>query len=158
MRSESTETSHEPVVTIETDLGGRFTQDVHMGPHRLIADEPASLGGDDEGPSPYQLLLAALGSCTSMTIKMYADRKAWPVERVKVALTHGRIYADDCETCETKVGQIDRITRTITIDGPLDDEQRARLVEIANKCPVHRTLTGEIVVDTKLADPAADAP
>lgn len=144
----------EHTVTVESDRGGRFTQDVRMGPHRIVADEPTSLGGDDEGPSPYQLLLAALGTCTSMTVRMYAERKGWPLDGVHVALAHDRIYAQDCADCETKEGQIDRITRAITLRGALDDVQRARLLEIADKCPVHKTLTGEIRIETALVEGA----
>ena len=121
-----------------------FAQEIHAGPHRLHADEPASAGGTDTGPSPYDLLLAALGACTSMTVAMYARRKAWPLEEVIVHLRHSKIHAADCAECETKEGMLDRIKRDIHFAGPLTDEQRTRLLEIANKCPVHRTLTSEI--------------
>ena len=121
-----------------------FAQEIHAGPHRLHADEPASAGGTDTGPSPYDLLLAALGACTSMTVAMYARRKAWPLEAVTVHLRHSKIYAADCADCETKEGMLDRIERDIHFAGPLTDEQRAKLLEIANKCPVHRTLTSGI--------------
>jgi uncharacterized OsmC-like protein len=121
-----------------------FAQEIHAGPHRLHADEPVSAGGTDTGPSPYDLLLAALGACTSMTVAMYARRKAWPLEAVTVHLRHSKIYAADCAECETKEGMLDRIERDIHFTGPLTDEQRAKLLEIANKCPVHRTLTSEI--------------
>jgi putative redox protein len=120
--------------------------------HRLVADEPEIAGGDDRGPTPYELLLAALGSCTSMTLLLYANRKNWPLEQVEVRLTHDRIHAKDCADCETKEGRIDTITREIRVAGTLTDEQRARLLEIAQRCPVHRTLTGEISVrDTMVA-------
>jgi putative redox protein len=121
-----------------------FAQEIHAGPHRLHADEPASAGGTDTGPSPYDLLLAALGACTSMAVAMYARRKAWPLEEVTVHLRHSKIHAADCAECETKEGMLDRIKRDIHFAGPLTDEQRTKLLEIANKCPVHRTLTSEI--------------
>ena len=104
------------------------------------------MGGLDSGPGPYDLLLAALGACTSMTVRLYADRKQWSLKRVMVRLKHGRIYATDCADCETKEGMIDHIDRTITFEGELDAEQRQRLMEIADKCPVHRTLTSEVII------------
>jgi putative redox protein len=140
--------------TVEVEeLAPPFTQRVRAGRHVLAADEPASAGGADTGPSPYDLLLASLGSCTSMTLRMYADRKGWPLEGVGVRLTHTRIHAEDCEHCETEEGRIDRIERVVSVRGPLSDEQRARLLEIAERCPVHRTLQGEIDVPTRLAEP-----
>ena len=126
-----------------------FAQEIHAGPHRLHADEPVSAGGTDTGPSPYDLLLAALGACTSMTVAMYARRKAWPLEEVTVHLRHSKIYAADCGACETKEGMLDRIERDIHFAGPLTEEQRSKLIEIANKCPVHRTLTSEINIITR---------
>jgi putative redox protein len=126
-----------------------FTQEIHAGPHRLHADEPASAGGTDTGPSPYDLLLAALGACTSMTVSMYARRKAWPLEEVTVHLRHSKIYATDFGEFETKEGMLDRIERDIHFTGPLTEEQRSKLIEIANKCPVHRTLTSEIDIVTR---------
>ena len=126
-----------------------FAQEIHAGPHRLHADEPASAGGGDTGPSPYDLLLAALGSCTSMTVGMYARRKGWPLEEVTVHLRHSKIHAEDCADCETKEGMLDRIERDIHFAGPLTQEQRSKLLEIANKCPVHRTLTSEIDITTR---------
>ena len=113
----------------------------------LVTDEPAGVGGDDAGPDPYTLLLAALGSCISMTVSMYARRKGWPLERVVVRLRQRRIHAKDCAECDhTTEGFVHRIERAVAVEGDLSDEQRARLLEIANKCPVHKTLVSEIVV------------
>ncbi len=130
--------------------GGTFVQQIATGKHQLTADEPESVGGTDTGPSPYDLLLAALGSCTSMTVGLYARTKNWPLERVTVWLRHSKIYAADCSECEIKEGILDRIERDMRFDGPLTAEQRSRLLEIANKCPVHRTLISEINIQTKL--------
>ena len=127
---------------------GRFQQEVTVGTHRFLADEPLEVGGLDSGPGPYDLLLAGLGACTAMTLRLYAERKALPLERVTVRLNHSRIHAADCEDCETKEGMLDRIDRAITLRGALDAEQRRRLLEIADKCPVHRTLTSEIDIRT----------
>lgn len=135
------------VVVTETHRG-KFQQMIAAGPHRLIADEPVSAGGNDSGPNPYDLLLAALGACTAMTIRLYADRKALPLDRVSVGLTQSKIHAADCEDCETREGMIDRIERAIVLEGKLDDGQRAKLLEIADKCPVHRTLTSEVDIRT----------
>jgi uncharacterized OsmC-like protein len=129
--------------------GAGFAQEILAGPHRLTADESASAGGTDTGPSPYDLLLAALGSCTSITLGMYARRKGWPLEEVTVNLRHSRIHASDCADCETKDVMLDRIERDIHLAGPLTSEQRSRLIEIANKCPVHRTLTSKIDIKTR---------
>jgi putative redox protein len=135
-------------VVVEGSARG-FAQQVTVGGHRLVADEPLAVGGTDTGPGPYDLLLAALGACTSMTVALYARRKQWPLESVRVRLRHERIHAADCADCETKQGMLDRIERDVELAGPLDAEQRARLIEIANKCPVHRTLTSEIVIRTR---------
>jgi len=135
------------VIVTETRQG-RFQQSVAVGPHRFLADEPVKVGGMDSGPGPYDLLLAGLGACTAMTLRLYAEHKGLPLDRVSVTLTHGKIHAADCEHCETREGKIDRIERAITIDGELDAEQRKRLMEIADKCPVHRTLTSEIDIRT----------
>ncbi len=129
---------------------GRFAQLIQAGRHRLRADEPAAAGGDDSGPGPYDLLLAGLGACTSMTVRMYADQKKWPLARVTVDLKHDKVHAADCADCETTEGRIDKIERVLTLEGDLDDAQRARLLEIANKCPVHRTLHGEVWIPTSL--------
>lgn len=126
-----------------------FAQEIHAGRHLIRADEPLSAGGTDTGASPYDLLLAALGACTSMTVAMYARRNAWPLAEVIVYLRHSKIHAADCADCETREGMLDRIERDIHFDGPLTDEQRSKLLEIANKCPVHRTLTSEINIQTR---------
>ena len=139
-----------PGVVRVTETGsGKFAQEILVGPHRLIADEPAAVGGNDLGPSPYDLLLAGLGACTAMTLRMYADHKKLPLEKVSVELQHSKIHATDCADCETKEGKIDRIERVVDIRGPLDDEQRKRLLEIADKCPVHRTLHSEVLIETR---------
>ncbi|MCF2521360.1 bifunctional alpha/beta hydrolase/OsmC family protein [Bradyrhizobium sp. G127] len=139
------------VVVQETRVS-HLQQMISVGKHRIIADEPVSAGGHDTGPGPYDFLLAGLGACTSMTMRLYADRKTIPLDRVTVTLKHGRIYAKDCEECETKEGMISKIDRVITMEGNLDAEQRKRLMEIADKCPVHRTLTSEIKIVTKAAE------
>ena len=118
--------------------------------HELVADEPMSVGGADAGPTPYDYLLAALGGCTAMTLRMYADRKGWPLESVTVRLSQERVHAKDCEECETEEGRIDRIEREIELEGSLEEEQRRRLLEIADKCPVHRTMQTEALVKNVL--------
>jgi putative redox protein len=127
-----------------------FAQEIVIGPHRLAGDEPVAYGGTDTGPSPYDMLLGALGSCTSMTLSMYARRKEWSLEAVTVYLRHSKIHARDCADCETKDGKLDRIEREIDLAGNLNEEQRARLLAIANLCPVHRTLTSEIRIESRL--------
>jgi putative redox protein len=126
----------------------RLAQEVRVGRHVFVGDEPKSLGGDDLGPTPYEMLLAALGTCTAMTLRMYADRKGWPLDKVCVSLRQYKQHARDCEDCESSKGRIDRIEREVELIGDLDEEQRARLLDIAAKCPVHKTLTGEIKIDT----------
>ncbi len=134
----------------EADPEG-FLQDVNVGPrHHVLADEPVAYGGTDRGLSPYQFLSAGLGSCTSMTIRMYARRKKWPLEHVEVDVTHDKVHAQDCETCDGSRNKIDLFRRVIRLRGPLDDAQRKRLLEIADRCPVHRTLHSEIRVETRL--------
>jgi acetyl esterase/lipase/uncharacterized OsmC-like protein len=136
-------------VTVAESGSGSLGQTIVSGRHVLSADEPLAAGGRDSGPNPYDLLLSALGACTAMTLRLYAGRKQWPLERVSVTLRHQKIHAQDCAGCETKAGKIDRIERDIRMTGPLDAEQRARLLEIANKCPVHRTLHSEVNVVTR---------
>ena len=145
----SSKTSGPREVVVCGDAKG-FTQKIVVGPHRLVADEPKDVGGDDEGPTPYDLLLAALGSCTSITVTMYARRKSWPLQGVTARLRHSRIHAEDCAECETKEGKIDRIELNIEFAGPLSDEQRSKLLEIAEKCPVHRTLVSETNIRTRV--------
>ena len=121
-----------------------FQQEITAGKHHFVADEPVNVGGGDAGPDPYDYLLASLGVCTSMTVGFYARRNHLPLENVMVSLWHSRIHASDCEECETKAGMVDRIDVEVELTGPLTPEQHAKLMEIAAKCPVHRTLTSEI--------------
>ncbi|NJD25552.1 MAG: OsmC family protein [Betaproteobacteria bacterium] len=131
-------------VVVQENGQGRYQQEVLAGQHRLLADEPVSVGGADAGPAPFDYLMAALGACTSMTLRMYAERKGLPLRGISVGLTHDRIDADG--------GKRDRIVRTITLDGDLAPEVRARMLEIANRCPVHRALSHPLVIATRLAD------
>ena len=126
-----------------------FAQEIFAGPHRIAADEPASAGGTDTGPSPYDLLLASLGACTSITVGMYARRKGWPLEEITVNLRHSKVHVSDCADCETTEAMMDRIERDIHFVGKLTAEQQSRLLETANKCPVHRTLTSKIDIRTR---------
>jgi uncharacterized OsmC-like protein len=139
-------------VVVQETREGKFTQLVVAGPHVLRADEPVEVGGLASGPSPYDLVLAGLGACTSMTIRMYADLKGLPLERVTVELRHDKIHAQDCAECESRDGKVDRIERIVRLEGTLDAAMRAKLLEIANKCPVHRTLHSEVTVPTRLED------
>ncbi|GAA0907147.1 bifunctional alpha/beta hydrolase/OsmC family protein [Pseudonocardia zijingensis] len=134
-------------VVVSGTRPGTLAQHIDAGPHHLVADEPLPIG-DDTGPTPYDLLLASLGACTAMTLRLYAQRKHWPLADVTVSLRHSRIHAEDCTNCETEAGMLDRLERVVELDGDLDDDQRARLMEIADRCPVHRTLQSEIVIDT----------
>src|SRR5262249_3650878 len=135
-------------VVVDETRRGRFQQEIMVGRHRFLADEPVGVGGLDSGPGPYDLVLAGLGACRAMTLRLYAERKALPLDRVSVRLSHSRIHAADCESCETKEGMIDRIERAVTLHGALGADARKRLMEIADKCPVHRTLTSEIDIRT----------
>jgi putative redox protein len=149
------ETGHEAalsegtVVVAETSAGG-FTRQIAAGQHQLMADEPPPVG-DDTGPTPYDLVLAGLGACTSMTVRMYADRKRWPLEEIRVTLRHSRIHAKDCADCETTNGYIDQIDCDVELTGDLNDAQRERLLHIAERCPVHQTLTSAVRITTSLS-------
>lgn len=152
-------------VRLETQVGRQFAVTVTGGYGQvLVADEPSTSGGDDLGLTPYELLLASLGACTTMTLRLYADRKGWPLEGVRMRLGHERVYLDDCEGCtDDQDGRgnlrIERVSRDIELLGPLDDAQRARLMEIAAKCPVHRTLRGGFeVVDRLVEDGSIETP
>ena len=139
------------VSRVVTRTGQNFTTEIMVQQHGLIADEPKSVGGHDEGPTPYDLVAAGLGACTGMTLRMYADQKDWPLESVRVHLQHEKVHAQDCEDCEDPQQKIDQIERIIELSGNLDEKQRARLMEIADKCPVHRTLERSSEVTTRLA-------
>ena len=132
--------------------GEGLHHEVFVGSHRLAADAPLQSGGSDLGPNPYDLLLASLGACTAMTLTMYAQRKGLSLGGVTTRLQHSRVHADDCAECETEEGRIDSIELTIELEGPLSDEQRSKLLEIARKCPVHRTLTSEKVIEIDSGD------
>jgi putative redox protein len=129
--------------------GSGLAREITAGRHRLAADEPVAAGGTDTGTDPYGLLLASLGSCISMTVSLYARRKKWPLESVAVTLKHSKIHAEDCESCESKDVMLDRIDAEVELGGPLTEEQRSRILEIARRCPVHRTLTSEIEIRTR---------
>jgi putative redox protein len=146
---ETGDESSEGAVTVSEAGSGTYTQQITAGHHRLVADEPRPIG-DDAGPNPYDLVLAGLGACTSMTLRMYANRKGWPLDSVRVTLRHSRIHAEDCAHCETTKGWIGHIDREIELTGALDDSQRQRLLQIADQCPVHQTLTSEIDISTAL--------
>ncbi len=136
------------VVLVHSEEGLKQRIDVRQ--HQLVGDEPIDAGGTDAGPTPYEYLLFALGTCTSITLKLYARRKGWPLEAVRVSLRHAKIHAADCADCETRTGMLDQIEREIELIGPLDAEQRRRLLSIAELCPVHKTLTSEIRIRTRL--------
>lgn len=132
---------------VEVRTGEGLYTEISAGGHTLVADEPKKLGGTGAGPDPYDYLAGALGACAAMTLRMYADRKGWPLESVTVRLEHGKIHAKDCESCETENGKVDRIEIEIDLEGDLEEAQRAKLLEIAGKCPVHKTLTSEILIE-----------
>ena len=140
-------------MTITVRSAGGLRQEIAAGPHALVSDEPVSAGGTDAGPDPYALLLAALGACTSMTLRLYADRKGWPLRAVTVELSHARVHVEDCVGCDDPAARADVITRTVKRFGDLDAGQLARLGEIARRCPVHKTLTAGVrVADTVVAE------
>jgi putative redox protein len=145
----SPQQAHDIREVVVRGSGAGFAQEIIAGPHRLKGDEPVSAGGTDTGPSPYDFLLAALGTCTSLTLGIYARRKGWPLEDVTVRLRHSKIHAADCAECETKEGKLDRIERDIHLTGRLTAGQQSKLMEIAGKCPVHRTLTSKISIKTR---------
>ena len=149
-KGEQSAAEQESAVVTHTEAG--FTTAVQAGPHHLVADEPESVGGSNLGPTPYDLVAAGLGACTGMTLRMYADRKGWPLEATEVRLEHKKVYAHDCEDCQDPQQKIDRVERIITLTGPLDEQQRARLLEIADKCPVHKTLESGMRVVTKMEE------
>jgi putative redox protein len=155
MTTQDTQAASVEGTVIVTGTGaGSYTQHITAGSHNMVADEPRPVGAD-EGPTPYDLLLAALGACTSMTVRMYADRKGWPLAHVRVTLRHKRIHAEDCAHCETTKGMIDHIDKEIELVGDLDATQRERLLQIAERCPVNQTLSSEIDISTILRDAAS---
>ncbi|MGD9508215.1 MAG: alpha/beta fold hydrolase [Geminicoccaceae bacterium] len=144
-------------VLVEETGQGRFQHRITVGPHGFLADEPPSFGGAGSGPGPYDLLLAALGACTSMTMRLYAERKDWPLTAISVRLRHAKIHARDCADCETRDdARVDEISKEIALEGPLDATQRERLLEIAARCPVHRTLQSEVKIRSRLREPSLD--
>ncbi len=145
-----------PVVPEVVVHGGPtgLRQQIQAGPNAWVADEPTAVGGTGEGPTPYDLLLGALGACTSMTLRLYADRRKWPLEGVTVRLRHSRVHRDDCVNCEKKDSSIERVERTLELSGPLTEDQRKHLVDIAERCPVHQTLRNNLEVHTTLAPPS----
>lgn len=131
---------------------GKFVENITIGAHKLIADEPKANGGNDLGPSPYDFILAGLGTCTCMTLRVYAEFKKIPLKKVMVKLAYSKIYADDCKNCESAHSMIDHIDRAIALEGELTPQQKTKLLEIANKCPVHRSLTGKTTISTELVE------
>lgn len=136
------------VVVVAESNARPYGQRITVGGHELLADEPVEIGGAATGPGPYDLLLAALGACTAITVRMYAERKSWPLRHITVRLRHRRVHAKDCADCETKIGWMDRIERELQFDGELTDEQRTALLDIAERCPVYRTLHSAVTIST----------
>jgi uncharacterized OsmC-like protein len=128
----------------------RYVQNISIGPHILQGDEPSKVGGSDAGPDPYELLLASLGACTGITLRIFADRRQWPLEGVRISLSHAKVHAEDCAACDTEIRMVDRIDMEVSFLGELSEDQRQKLMEIASKCPVHRTLTSEIQICARL--------
>ncbi|MBL8629127.1 MAG: OsmC family protein [Rhodospirillaceae bacterium] len=151
MSAENT-TLPQGTVEVSETLSGRYTNQVRVGRHTLLADEPVNVGGDDAGPSPHDWVMAGLGACTSMTLRMYAERKGLALKKVSVRVWMRKIKAADCADCVTKDGEVTEMMRDISLEGDLTDEQKTRLIEIANKCPVHKTLSGEIKIRTHLVN------
>ncbi len=142
--------SQEPRSVVVSGPATGFRTEIDVGVHRLVVDEPLPVGGTDAGPSPYEMLLAGLGACTAMTLRLYADRRKWPLERARVSLQHRKVHAQDCVDCVTKPAKMDVVDRVIVLEGALTDEQRAKLMEIAERCPVHQTLHSKIQVNTRM--------
>ena len=140
---------HEHTGRVVVETGSSYTTEIWAQGHALVADEPTRLGGNDAGPTPYDLVLAGLGACTSITLRMYASRKEWPLEGVVVGLDHHKVHLDDCEDCEDDDARVDEVDRRITLLGPLSDEQRERLMQIADRCPVHKTLDAGVRIHTE---------
>ena len=141
--------SQEPRSVVVAGPVTGFRTDVEVGGHHLVVDEPIAVGGADAGPTPYEMLLAGLGACTVMTLRIYADRRKWPLERARVTLQHRKVHAQDCVDCDKKDAKMDVIDRIIFLEGSLNEEQRTKLIEIAERCPVHQTLKGKIQVNTR---------
>jgi putative redox protein len=141
--------NQEPRSVVVSGPARGFRTDVEVGGHHLVVDEPAAVGGADEGPTPYEMLLAGLGACTAMTLRIYADKRNWPLERAHISLRHRKVHAQDCVDCDTKPARMDVVDRIITLEGALTEEQRAKLLEIAERCPVHQTLQGKMQVNTR---------
>jgi len=142
--------NQEPRSVVVSGPATGFRTDVEVGGHHLVVDEPIAVGGADQGPTPYEMLLAALGACTAMTLRIYADKRKWPLERARVTLQHRKVHAQDCVDCDTKVAKMDVVERVLFLDGTLTEEQKAKLVEIAERCPVHQTLRSKIQVNTRV--------
>jgi uncharacterized OsmC-like protein len=147
------ELSQEPRSVVVTGPAKGFRTEVTVGSHHLTVDEPFPVNGTDSGPSPYEFLLAGLGACTAMTLRVYADRRKWPLERADVRLRHRKVHAQDCVDCETKPVRMDVVDLALTLHGALTEEQRTKLLEIANRCPVHQTLGSKIEVNSTLESP-----